>query len=69
VELLSGVRIASIGPVTSRTVLELGLGIDLEPERFTVEGLVEALIKRRIAEGADGRPGLTPAGDSEQEAP
>jgi uroporphyrinogen III methyltransferase/synthase len=51
VECLSGVRIASIGPVTSRTVKEMGLSVDLEPERYTMEGLVEALVRRRVEEG------------------
>jgi len=53
VECLSGVRIASIGPVTSRTVQELGLRVDLEPEQYTMEGLVEALVRRRMSEGVD----------------
>jgi uroporphyrinogen III methyltransferase/synthase len=66
VEWLSGVKIASIGPVTSRTVSELGLRVDLEPERFTIEGLVEALIERRIAEGATDRRGAVPARNPER---
>lgn len=47
VEMLGGVKIASIGPVTSKTVRELGLQVDLEPERYTVEGLVDALVAHR----------------------
>jgi uroporphyrinogen III methyltransferase/synthase len=50
VEWLNGVKIASIGPVTSRTIRELGLEVDLEPERYTVEGLVEALMRRKRSE-------------------
>jgi uroporphyrinogen III methyltransferase/synthase len=46
-ERLRGVRIASIGPVTSKTIRELGLTVDLEPERYTMEGLVEALVQHR----------------------
>jgi uroporphyrinogen III methyltransferase/synthase len=45
-ERLGGVKIASIGPVTSQTIHELGLRVDLEPERYTMEGLVEALVRR-----------------------
>ncbi len=42
-ELLRGVVIASIGPVTSETVRENGLSVDVEAEEYTVDGLVEAL--------------------------
>jgi uroporphyrinogen III methyltransferase / synthase len=50
VERLSGVKIASIGPVTSRTIRELGLRVDLEPKRYTMDGLVEALIGCQTAD-------------------
>jgi uroporphyrinogen III methyltransferase/synthase len=48
VECLRGVRIASIGPVTSRAVEEVGLHVDLEAGRYTMEGLVEALAARCV---------------------
>jgi len=41
---LKGVRIASIGPVTSETARSLGLAVDAEAKQFTIEGLVEALL-------------------------
>ena len=44
VERLNGVRVASIGPITSNTARELGIRVDAEPERYTVEGLVEAIV-------------------------
>ena len=44
IERLNGVRVASIGPITSRTARELGIRVDAEPERYTVEGLVEAIV-------------------------
>jgi uroporphyrinogen III methyltransferase/synthase len=51
VEMLDGDRaaleasfIACIGPVTSATARELGLRVDLEATKHTVEGLVDALI-------------------------
>jgi uroporphyrinogen III methyltransferase/synthase len=53
VERLSGVKIASIGPVTSQTIRGLGLQVDLEPERYTMEGLVEALVRRHRKKGID----------------
>ena len=37
-------RVASIGPITSKTARELGIRVDAEPERYTVEGLVEAIV-------------------------
>jgi uroporphyrinogen III methyltransferase/synthase len=37
-------KIASIGPVTSETVRELGLRVDAEPETHTIAGLVEAIV-------------------------
>lgn len=43
--LLDGVRTASIGPVTSATLRELGLPIDVEAREFTIPGLVTAIIK------------------------
>ena len=41
---LQGVRIASIGPVTSATLREHGLTVDAEAQRFTASGLVEAIL-------------------------
>jgi uroporphyrinogen III methyltransferase/synthase len=38
-------RVASIGPVTSRTVRDNGLKIDIEARRHDIEGLVEAIRK------------------------
>ena len=38
-------RIASIGPVTSATVRELGREVDVEAERHDPNGLVEALVR------------------------
>jgi uroporphyrinogen III methyltransferase/synthase len=42
-EALAGVRVASIGPVTTRTARELGIEVAVEARAFTIEGLVEAL--------------------------
>lgn len=38
-----GMRIASIGPVTSKTARERGLKIDIEARRHDIEGLVDAI--------------------------
>ena len=44
-ELLQGIKLASIGPVTSQTLREVGLLVDAEASTYTMEGLVEALEK------------------------
>jgi uroporphyrinogen III methyltransferase/synthase len=44
-ERLEGVRIASIGPVTSNTARTHGLNVDAEARPFTIDGLVSALIR------------------------
>ncbi|HSH39053.1 MAG TPA: uroporphyrinogen-III C-methyltransferase [Chthoniobacterales bacterium] len=41
----AGMRVASIGPVTSKTARDLGLTVDLEARRHDVPGLVEAIRK------------------------
>jgi uroporphyrinogen III methyltransferase/synthase len=43
VDVLRGVLIAAIGPVTAEAVREAGLQVAVEAERYTIEGLVEAL--------------------------
>lgn len=40
----SGVKIASIGPITSATARELGLRVDVEAEPHTMQGLVAAIL-------------------------
>jgi uroporphyrinogen-III synthase len=39
----SGIRVASIGPITSATARELGLTVDVEANPHTVPGLVAAI--------------------------
>ncbi len=41
---LDGVRVASIGPVTSATAGRLGIAVTVEPQNHTVEGLVSAIL-------------------------
>src|SRR5262249_9788152 len=38
-----GMRIASIGPITSKTVREQGLNVDVEARRHDIDGLVQAI--------------------------
>ena len=42
-DLLDGITLASIGPVTSGTLRELGLPVHIEAREYTVPGLVKAL--------------------------
>ena len=44
-EALQGVRVASIGPVTSATVRKCGLSVDAEGAQFTLDGLVQAIFE------------------------
>ncbi len=44
-KLLDGVRLASIGPITSETLRKQGLPVDIEAEEYTVPGLLAALRK------------------------
>jgi uroporphyrinogen-III synthase len=41
---LDGVQLASIGPVTSSTLRELGLRVGIEAKAFTIPGLVAAIV-------------------------
>ena len=42
-EALAGIKVASIGPVTSATAREAGLTVNVEADPHTIEGLVEAI--------------------------
>jgi uroporphyrinogen III methyltransferase / synthase len=43
-DVLKGIRIASIGPVTSSTLSAHGLTVDVEAKQFTLDGLVDAIL-------------------------
>ena len=42
-EILAGVTIASIGPITSDAIRKLGLGVNIEAQESTIPGLVRAI--------------------------
>lgn len=42
--LLAGVKIAAIGPITAKTVTDGGLAVDIQPERYTIPDLIQAII-------------------------
>jgi len=41
--MLKGVAVASIGPVTSKTCRELGLKVDIQPDTYTLSALSDAI--------------------------
>ncbi len=43
--LLDGVKVFSIGPITSTTAVELGLTVHKEAAQYTIDGLVQALLE------------------------
>lgn len=43
-QLLQDVTIASIGPITSQTILDYGLNVDIQPEEYTIPGLTNAIV-------------------------
>lgn len=45
---LQGVKLASIGPVTSSTLRGLGLAVDIEARRYTIPGLIEAIVAHQV---------------------
>ena len=47
---LKDVQFASIGPVTSATLVELGLPVAIEAREFTMGGLIRAIVLARYAE-------------------
>jgi uroporphyrinogen III methyltransferase/synthase len=47
-----GIRIASIGPVTSQTVRESGLEVSAEADPYTMQGLIAALVQAEMTQAA-----------------
>jgi uroporphyrinogen III methyltransferase/synthase len=48
---LAGLRIAAVGPATAGALLERGVAVDVLPDRFVAEGLLEALRERSDVNG------------------
>jgi uroporphyrinogen-III synthase len=48
--LLAGIRTASIGPVTSSTLREFGLPVDIVAKEFTIPGLVAAIVRSVVSQ-------------------
>ncbi len=43
-QLLDGVKIAAIGPITAKTVTDNGLTVDIQPETHTIPAMIEAIV-------------------------
>ncbi|CAG36463.1 uroporphyrinogen-III C-methyltransferase [Desulfotalea psychrophila] len=48
--LLKGVRIAAIGPITAKTVTDNGLQVDVQPENYTIAGMLDAIVESYSSE-------------------
>ena len=44
-KLMSGVAVATIGPITGKTAENYGLTVDVQPPEYTIPGLVESIVK------------------------
>ena len=49
--LLQNVKIAAIGPITSETARNSGLHVDIQPEKYTISNMVQAIVKHYQATG------------------
>ena len=49
---LAGVKLAAVGPSTAEALAEHGLAVDVTPERFVAEGVLDALRSRDDVRGA-----------------
>ncbi|BBO72218.1 uroporphyrinogen III methyltransferase [Desulfosarcina alkanivorans] len=43
-DLMDGVTVASIGPITSETARDLGLSVTMEAQTYTIPGLIQAIL-------------------------
>src|SRR5512143_337235 len=49
---LAGVKLAAVGPATASALLDCGLAVDVAPDRFVAEALLDELRLRRDVRGA-----------------
>lgn len=62
---IDGIRMASIGPITSATLREVGLPVDIQAAEFTIPGLVGAIVRDRAGKQSrsSARPLTSVSGD------
>ena len=51
---LDGIKLASIGPVTSATLRELGFPVQIEASEYTIPGLIRSIVAKAISHGSFG---------------
>lgn len=47
--LLKDVRVACIGPITAKTAQKMGLSVHIQPEHYTIDALLEAIVSHAEA--------------------
>jgi uroporphyrinogen III methyltransferase / synthase len=67
-EALRGVKVISIGPITTRSARHLGIDVAAEAQPFTVDGLLEAVLRLCQTEPAAANRGIPPGGATPQDA-
>ena len=45
---LDGIQFASIGPITSATLRELGMPVHIEAQKYTIAGLIQAIVRGKV---------------------
>lgn len=51
-KLMSGVALATIGPITAKTAESYGLRVDVQPAEYTIPDLVESIVKHFVSQPA-----------------
>lgn len=52
-ELMKGVKIAAIGPITAKTIVDNGLQVDVQPDEYTIPGMIQAIIDYYLSSDGD----------------
>ena len=52
-EIMSGVAVATIGPITAKTAAQLGLHVDVQPSAYTIPDLVDSIVDYFTSQPAD----------------
>ena len=44
-QLMSGIAVATIGPITAKTAEKFGMHVDVQPTEYTIPDLVDSIVK------------------------
>jgi uroporphyrinogen III methyltransferase/synthase len=50
-KILTGVKIAAIGPITAKTITDNGLQIDVQPEEHTIPAMIQSIVNYYSGDG------------------